>query len=65
MDKVLKFDRNGQLIDADFIAAGSGRIDGPTFLTVIVPEPSAHIMFLALLAGTAKWLRRWRPWRTA
>jgi DNA-binding beta-propeller fold protein YncE len=56
LDKVVKFDRNGQLIDADFIAARSGGIDGPTFLTAIVPEPHAHLLFLALLAA-GNWIR--------
>lgn len=49
MDKVLKFDRNGQLLDANFIRAGSGGIDAPTFLTVIVPEPTALFMLLILV----------------
>jgi hypothetical protein len=47
-DNVLKFDRSGQLLAANFIAAGLGGIDAPTFLTGIVPEPSAHAMLLVL-----------------
>ena len=48
MDKVLKFDRSGQLLDANFIGTGPGGIDARTFLTVIVPEPTAHTMVLVL-----------------
>jgi DNA-binding beta-propeller fold protein YncE len=49
-DKVLQFDSNGILIDADFIPAGSGGLDGPTFLTGIaaVPEPNSAIVLAAL-----------------
>ena len=57
-DKVLKFDRNGQLLDANFIASGSGGIDGPTFITAIVPEPAASAMFVTILAmGLVLWMR--------
>jgi DNA-binding beta-propeller fold protein YncE len=56
MDKVLKFDRNGQLINANFIAS-SGGIDAPTFLTAIVPEPTAQTLLLVLLAAAAIFAR--------
>ena len=50
-DKVLQFDSNGNLVDANFIPAGSGGMDAPTFLTGIssVPEPSSGILGLSLL----------------
>jgi len=45
MDKVLQFDSSGNLVNANFISAGSGGIDGPTFLTGItaVPEPGMYL----------------------
>lgn len=51
MDKVLQFDSSGNLIDASFISAGSGGIDGPTFLTGItaVPEPGSFLPIAGII----------------
>ena len=46
-DRVLKFDREGNLLDANFLTTGG--IDGPTFLTVAVPEPRAYLLLLVLV----------------
>jgi len=51
-DKVLQFDSAGGLINAKFIAAGSGGLDGPVFITGIasIPEPGFIFPLLAMTA---------------
>ena len=48
MDKVLQFDAGGTLVNANFIPAGSGGINGPVFITAI-PEPGVLVPCLLML----------------
>ena len=60
MDKVLQFDSAGALVDANFISAGSGGLDGPVFITGIsaVPEPSFIFPMLAMVTAILLFSRR-------
>lgn len=58
LDKILSFDKNGQLLNANFIT-GSG-INGPTFIAVAIPEPTTCCYLVASAPALACGLRRWR-----